>query len=231
MSLLEGGEGGEYAKTTVKANKGGECDSSSMNSERAKHRRTWAPQGSLGPKQLEGGEGIGKAEGLGLSKLEGGEGGEHAKTTGGTESSGQGPGVVAGQQVGHIGDWNEERARASMTRAPQDCLGPQQQEGGGENEKAERLGVSLVGTNPSVGLSARYFSRPEDLGRLDSEEQVLMKLAQNINQCWKKELDENNNKDEVKVFGNVELTEDEIELLNLGPGFMIVSDLDQLRCK
>ena len=35
--------------------------------------------------------------------------------------------------------------------------------------------------------------------------------------------------DDVKLFGDVVLTKDELELLKLGPGFMVVSNLDEQR--
>ena len=58
----------------------------------------------------------------------------------------------------------------------------------------ERVGVDESGpcqpfagqvVNPDSLLSAKYFSRPEDLVRLDNEEAQLKKMAQSFNRGWK----------------------------------------------
>ena len=46
-----------------------------------------------------------------------------------------------------------------------------------------------------------------------------------FNEKWRKTEDDSEVENEVITFGNVELSEDEIELLNLGPSFMVMSDL------
>ena len=178
-----------------------------------------------GLKQLEGGDGSEQAAGLGVSKIEGGDGCEHAKV-------GEMQNTACGTDEG-----NAERATDKESQAQ----GLKQLEGGEGYEMAAGLGMEKpeggdgkvdmgvsMAADPSGALAENYMSRPQDSERLDREEQVLLRLSKDYNKSWKKECNAEWDKDEVRIFGDVILSEDELNLLNLGPGFMVVSELDPM---
>ena len=89
--------------------------------------------------------------------------------------------------------------------------------------------VSNNRTDLNLLLSDKYYSRPEDLARLNAEHQKLLKIVQSYNVAWSKEkddIDPDEDRD-VMVFGDVIVTEDEMNLLRLGPDFMVTSCLDE----
>ena len=81
--------------------------------------------------------------------------------------------------------------------------------------------------NPGRLLSSKYHSRPEDLNRLQKEQTEILRMSQSFNKNWKEKKDtlEDEEEDEVMTFGQVELSQMERDLLNLGPGYMVVSEL------
>ena len=86
-------------------------------------------------------------------------------------------------------------------------------------------------TNPPR-LAHPRMTEEQDLAQLDREEEQLMILSmEHVKNRFKaakiegKEVEEE--KDEVVVFGDVDINDDEWSLLNLGPGFMVTSDLDE----
>ena len=83
--------------------------------------------------------------------------------------------------------------------------------------------------DPNIQVKSVYKSKPEDLETLDAEEEKVHRMSQGYNKLWKVKPDilEDEEKSEVVTHGNVTLTEPEIDLLRLGPGFMVVSDLDR----
>ena len=99
-----------------------------------------------------------------------------------------------------------------------------------ENTEARKTneGDSVVDTSPTGRLlGPRYYSRPEDLKRLDKEQEELSRLSKMFNKTWKKPETGGDNEDtEVMTFGDVSLMQNEKELLDLGPGFMVVSTLN-----
>ena len=63
--------------------------------------------------------------------------------------------------------------------------------------------------------------------RIDSEEAKLKKFVMFYNSRWKKdEHDGDDNDTEVVVIGDIDLSQNERDVLNLGPDFMVVSPLD-----
>ena len=68
-------------------------------------------------------------------------------------------------------------------------------------------------------------SRQQDLCQLSEEEKVVVAKCTRINKSWGKSEEEPVPNNEVVIYGDVTLDEEEIELLNLGPGYMVVSDL------
>ena len=92
-------------------------------------------------------------------------------------------------------------------------------------------GTNMEDSDPCKLLSRKYYARPEDLDRLKSEHVKIEKLAQSFNKLWKKNPDDDVDDSDVITFGDVTLTENEMELLRLGPGFMVMSDLDENEMK
>ena len=96
---------------------------------------------------------------------------------------------------------------------------------------------SIKPASPDDLLSHRYFSRPEDLARIDKEEAQLKRMTQAFNHRWRSCQEDCDgvgvvkNEEEVMTFGNVELSENERDLLSLGPGFMVVTPLDDQEMK
>ena len=82
-----------------------------------------------------------------------------------------------------------------------------------------------------------YMTRDQDLSQLDIEIENIKQQAKTFNMNLTKRMSRNNlegrpnevirKTDEVKIFGNVNLTEDEMELLKLGPGYMVVAQLTE----
>ena len=96
--------------------------------------------------------------------------------------------------------------------------------------------VTAGPVNPDFLLSVRYFSCPEDQERIDSEEVQIKRMAQSFNHSWKtkdvaNDVAQPDEESEVVAYGYVELSENEHDLLSLGPGFMVVSPLDNLEMK
>ena len=93
--------------------------------------------------------------------------------------------------------------------------------------------------DPDSLLSSRYFSRPEDLERVNREESQMKRVAQSYNHSWKPDhvpgcaspAEGTEVDNEVIVYGEVELTQCERDLLSLGPGFMVVSQLNDQEMK
>ena len=73
-------------------------------------------------------------------------------------------------------------------------------------------------------IKDRFVSKPEDKEWIEREQEEVSRLTNGYNQCWKEE--QGMEGDEVLVYGNVVLTSNKMDLLSLGPGFMIVSPLD-----
>ena len=69
-----------------------------------------------------------------------------------------------------------------------------------------------------------HLERSDDLSQLLDEEEQVISLTEEFNQKLK--YDDQDAKDEVVIFGSVKLNEDEISLLNLGPGYMVTKPLD-----
>ena len=110
--------------------------------------------------------------------------------------------------------WQERRAKDLKRHVEQSELIM------GTQEKVAGDGLGEELSNP------RYRTRPEDLQYLEEEEGKVSKLAQGCNKVWK----ESNDPDpemEVLTYGDVSLTQDEINLLQLGPGFMVCRSLDR----
>ena len=89
-------------------------------------------------------------------------------------------------------------------------------------------------TGPNEKLSERYYSRPEDLQRLEKEQEELSKLLKNyINSIERyKKVDDQDDpdpeeNDKVATYGNVNLSENECDLLNQGPSFIVTSRLSE----
>ena len=101
---------------------------------------------------------------------------------------------------------------------------------GGSGEPFQDGATPTPHLDPNSLLSAKYFSRPEDLARLEEEKVKLLHLAQGYNIGWKtteagvEDLDRDR---DIATYGSVCLSEDEKDLLRLGPDFMIVSSLDE----
>ena len=95
----------------------------------------------------------------------------------------------------------------------------------------ENPGAAPPTKDPSSVLSSIYWSRPEDLQRLTKEKEELIRISSNRNKNWSAsnptETEVDNDDTEVIVYGSVELSQNERELLNLGPGFMVVSRLSE----
>ena len=90
-------------------------------------------------------------------------------------------------------------------------------------------------------LFTKYRTREEDLKKLEQEsEEVLQRTFEFNRRTTEKminsknendENDRNDNTDEVVVWGDIELTDSELDLLSLGPGFMVVENLDKQEMK
>ena len=89
---------------------------------------------------------------------------------------------------------------------------------------SERLGLE----QPKSHIWEKYMDKVEDLKGLTSQEEMIVRKCQAYNKNWgKSEQHKAENENEVMIFGDVRLEDDELELLNLGPGYMIVSDLSR----
>ena len=70
----------------------------------------------------------------------------------------------------------------------------------------------------------KYKDRPQDLNTLETDRLNVEERTDVYNRCWSKPEEQVN---EVVIYGDVDLSEDEISLLNMGPGFMVVTKLDK----
>ena len=80
--------------------------------------------------------------------------------------------------------------------------------------------------NLNETLTSKYVSRPEDLKRAQEEKEWMINMAQKFNRKYDPPEDSGQNDDnEVVVYGNDNLSEDERALFNVEPGFMVVLSL------
>ena len=81
---------------------------------------------------------------------------------------------------------------------------------------------------PNDRLSRKYHLRPEDLTRITKEQEELIKMSTGYNMTLDKDMKSIGVEEESEVvtYGSVELSENERDLLNLGPNFMVTLKLD-----
>ena len=80
-------------------------------------------------------------------------------------------------------------------------------------------------TSETPRLRPVYLGREEDLKQLQEEEEHVLALAEEYNMKLVKTKEEEI-QDEVLLVGDVKLSDDEVALLNLGPGYMMTKTLD-----
>ena len=83
-------------------------------------------------------------------------------------------------------------------------------------------------TNPRSSLRKVFLTRKDDLRSLSKEHAVVLQKIRALNRINNRdETTENDIDDEVVTYGEVDLSQEERELLNLGPGFMVANALDR----
>ena len=94
-----------------------------------------------------------------------------------------------------------------------------------DHELGETVSSPPAPNNPNPpSLHKDHITDNKDLANLDNEEEILLQKVKTFSDSLRPENIES--VDEVETFGNVVLNKDERSLLNLGPGFMVYSDLD-----
>ena len=113
------------------------------------------------------------------------------------------------------------------------------------SEVEDKIGSESTGNiEPPIQVSSGptttreiFLTREQDLKQMERECEIVKSQAISFNEkltrriCQNKVEGMENNvmemKDDVKVFGNVKLSEDELELLQLGPNYMVVGQLKE----
>ena len=108
-------------------------------------------------------------------------------------------------------DWSRKRAEVTKCSHQEEM----------ESQNEVEVESSSTGSSPdlNVDLSTIYRTKTEDL-------QVLTEKVEDYNRKWATANKDKIQKNEVTVYSNVTLTEDELSLLNLGPRYMVVTPMD-----
>ena len=93
-----------------------------------------------------------------------------------------------------------------------------------QEPKVKEEKVTKGPVNPISLLLGMYYARPQDLERLEKEQEQHHRLSQYFNKAWVDSQPSEGGEDanELRVYGSVTLTENEKNLLKLGPDYMVL---------
>ena len=111
-----------------------------------------------------------------------------------------------------------DRVETEKVEEPLEPLNKQ----GGTGEKVEKLSVP-----PTVSMHKEYRTRKMDKTNLVEEEEKVVSVANMFNREWSRDHNNTAEDSEVVVFGSVDLSAEEMNLLNLGPNFLVTSFLSK----